>query len=958
MRNRRSLFRKVAAKVLAGALAGVLALSIFSSGTNLSAVEAEEAEEEASFVLDGNTDDWKDIVDILEEPEGVFDRVAAYCDEETFNIMFAVNDLSKWCYFQIYLDIDNDPSTGYDTDGGGYEFLVENGFLYVSYAGEWPGTEVDYIDFGQSEDGSVIEVAVPYELISPKTEEIGFHIVLLNDSWESIYKYTEEDEVIAQPKEKVTIVSDEPYISDFELNQEETLALTEASMQDGVIATFSAKGGDSRDYKYTFVTSEKNGPDNKAFKLDGNKLITNKKLLAPGEYTVNVKVKSGVRSEIKSFKVEVKDPAPGSITDDIFTGDMGEWFVVDNAEAKDASENYTLVAASSQDKLFAMVSSLNKDLNTRTSFVLDTDNKKGFKYLGLEGADFVVRQQKLYPVIADNKLGAAIITVDEDYYPDYATVSVYLEDIGNPKNVGVHAFALNRAVSIPETGYLTTKDAFEMTYEEGFAYPKAGFDAFANPGTGWACWTTIGEEGAKKIAFDYDLAYLPLTWSNLELSKGTFDWENVEKEYHISFWEENDVNFIIRFVIDTPEPLTGSRKDETYGEFVDKAFIEKNNLLDDGKVTEDTVKKLVATGNYRMDIPAWLFAELCNDVVSEKIENAGTFYNWPDFDVLGGAGFSPNYYSESFIKYHAACIKAIAGEFDGSAAYIEMGSLGHWGEMHTWPTEESFEEYDFGSGEWPDDETVAKYAKAYTDNFKKTKVGIRSSYDFSIENKFGMFNDVFGQEEGTEDFLVDCSKAPDFWKSNYSGGEFASGDVLAWTHNDTIMRSISYLRDSHTSWLGPCSPCDIEKGSKEASSYRGNIEYLQKLMGYRLRVSKVNAYDTAKAGSRLNLDLTFVNDGIAPSYNDYQVEVFVLPENAESIEDNLGTATADFAASKIMPGDKANVKVPVTIGAKAEGKVKVAVAVIDKGTKKPVMNLGMANKIFDKVYELYTIEIE
>ena len=66
----------------------------------------------------------------------------------------------------------------------------------------------------------------------------------------------------------------------------------------------------------------------------------------------------------------------------------------------------------------------------------------------------------------------------------------------------------------------------------------------------------------------------------------------------------------------------------------------------------------------------------------------------------------------------------------------------------------------------------------------------------------------------------------------------------------------------------------------------------------------------------------------------------------------------DFAAAKIMPGEKANVKVPVTIGAKAEGKVKVAVAVIDKGTKKPVMNLGMANKIFDKVYELYTIEIE
>ncbi len=950
MQMLRNMFRKTVTKTLAVVLTGVMVLAGLSHVMEERTVFAEE------MTADGKVEEWKDIVDILEEPDGAFDRVAAYCDNDSFDILFVLNEISKWCYFQVYLDVDNNPATGYSTDGGGYEFLLENGFLYVSYAGEWPGTEVDYFGYGASDDGSTYEVSVPYSAINPTSDKIGFQIVLLNDSWESVFKFPDEGSNIAEQKDKVTIVSDQPYISDFELKQDEVKALSPAAMQDGVIAKFSAKGGDGKDYKYSFVTSTKNGPDNKAFKLDGNKLITDKKLLSPGEYKVNIKVKSGVRSEIRSFTVKVSAPDPGSITEDIFTGDLGEWFVVDHTEDADQSGAYQLVSACSQDRFYAMISSANNDLDTRTSLVLDTDASKGFKYLGLDGADYALRQQKLYPVIADNKLGAPVVSVNEDYYTDHVTVSFYLSDIGNPAKVGVHAFALNRNVTIPSAGYAVTKDAFSMSYEKGYVYPKAGFDAFSNPGTGWACWSTISKENAENIAFDYSLAYLPITWANLETSKGKFDWENVEKEYHISYWEGRNINFIIRFVIDTPEPLTGSKKNETYGVKVDKDFINAN-LSDNGKVTEQTVNKLIAGGNYRLDIPEWLLVELCNDVLSGKIKDAGTFYNWPDADVLGGAGFSPNYDAPSLITYHAACMKAIAEKFDGSAAYIEMGSLGHWGEMHTWPEAESFDEYDFGSGDWPDDATIEKYAKAYTDSFKKTKVGIRSSYGFSRKNNFGMFNDVFGQPEGTESFLVDISKAPDFWKTNYSGGEFASGNVLEWVHNSNIMRTISYLRDSHTSWLGPCSPCDIIKGTAAYSISKGNIDYLQTIMGYRFRVSKFKDVTEAKKGNKITVDLTFVNEGLTPAYNDYTIAVALIPEGSSSLSDNAGLGTASFTSTKLMPGSSMNVSVPVTVDSKASGKYILVVAVVDKDNN-PVMNLGMAEKQGEKVYKLCTVEVK
>ncbi len=962
MHKQRNLFRNSVARIMAYVLSGIMLMSVFSCGTETRSVRAEDEVFAAEDYIDG----WKDIVDILEEPESAFDRIAAYCDEDSVDFLFVVNDLSKWCYFQIYMDMDDNRATGYDNDGGGYEFLLENGFLYLSEGGGWPGTEVDYVGYAISEDQSTYIVSVPYSLMKPVADKqgyklanrCGFLVCLLNDSWETVYKYIGGTEVYAEPKAKITIVSDEPYISDFNLSLDKTIALTAPTMQGGVIGSLNAKGGDGKEYRYSFVTSTQNGPDNKYFKLDGNRLVTNKKLLEPREYKVNLKVKSGVRSETKSFSFRVEDPAPGSITEDIFTGDLGEWFVVDHAKAQDKSGEYALVAACSQKKLYAMLTSAKNDLDTRTAFVLDTDPKAGFRYFGLKGADYVVREQKLFPVIGNDKLGAPVISVNEDYYANHVTLSVYLEDIGNPKNVGVRAFALKREVSVPAKGFLKTGKAFAMSYDKDYVYPKAGFDAFSNPGMGWVCWAEVGEAGAEKMTYDYDLAYLQITWADLETSKGLFNWENVNNKYHISYWEDNDVNFVIRFIMDNPEELTGFRRNDTYAETVDKAFINKNFVDSTGTVSVEKINSLIAAGNYRMDIPAWLLAELCEDVLTGKAANAGTFYNWPSVDVLGGAGFSPNYDSERLIGYHAACIESIAKKFDGSAAYVEMGSLGHWGEMHTWPEPESFEDCAFGSGDYPTAANEARYAEAYTKYFKKTKVGVRYTRSFSLNGDFGLYNDGFGDEELTESFLIDTMKAGDFWKNNYSGGEFAYGSVVSYVHNDTIMKTLEYLRESHTSWMGPCSPCDIEKGSADASIYRGNIEYLQTQMGYRFRVEKVSRISSAKAGSKKDVKLTIANEGIAPAYSNYSITVALLPAGATGTDKNFGSGSKAFEATKLMPGTSTEITVPVEISGNASGKYTLAVYVTEKSGTTAVMNLGMADKLADKVYGLYDITIK
>lgn len=71
-----------------------------------------------------------------------------------------------------------------------------------------------------------------------------------------------------------------------------------------------------------------------------------------------------------------------------------------------------------------------------------------------------------------------------------------------------------------------------------------------------------------------------------------------------------------------------------------------------------------------MDIPEWLY---------EKSGHAGTWY-----DMELGKGFAPDYNNEQIIQHYIKAIEALGGHLgqDDLISYIELGSLGHWGEWH------------------------------------------------------------------------------------------------------------------------------------------------------------------------------------------------------------------------------------------------------------------------------------
>lgn len=70
-----------------------------------------------------------------------------------------------------------------------------------------------------------------------------------------------------------------------------------------------------------------------------------------------------------------------------------------------------------------------------------------------------------------------------------------------------------------------------------------------------------------------------------------------------------------------------------------------------------------------MDIPDWLYAQTGD----------GSWYS-TDY----GKGYSPDYNNATFRAAHRRVLAALGEHFgtDGFVTYVELGSLGHWGEWH------------------------------------------------------------------------------------------------------------------------------------------------------------------------------------------------------------------------------------------------------------------------------------
>ena len=325
--------------------------------------------------------------------------------------------------------------------------------------------------------------------------------------------------------------------------------------------------------------------------------------------------------------------------------------------------------------------------------------------------------------------------------------------------------------------------------------------AFSNAQIGYAPLIDTAEAG------DATLRYLELTWREIEPEEGVYAWEAISEKYGFASLREQGIHLVLRFVCDVPGQET------------------------------------------HLDIPDWLYAQTKDG-------------SWYDTDY--GKGYSPNYANVVFRAAHHRVLYALA-EFlgtDGFVSYVELGSLGHWGEWHVKSGE--------GLVPLPEEAVRDRYMALYREAFPAAKLLVRRPFRGAAGQGFGLYNDMTGHAGDTAEWLgwienggwyegdpAGLSPMPDAWQTAPIGGELTSRIPMEQLLETGLDQTLSLVKGSHMSFLGP---------KTADAAYRTGYDAVLSALGYRLRVTEA-AWRRVPGG--MELTVTLANEGSAPFYWDW-----------------------------------------------------------------------------------------
>ncbi len=390
---------------------------------------------------------------------------------------------------------------------------------------------------------------------------------------------------------------------------------------------------------------------------------------------------------------------------------------------------------------------------------------------------------------------------------------------------------------------------------------------------------------------DNTLVYVDVTWRELEPEQGKYDFTAISEENHLERWRSEGKHVVFRFMCDVPS-------DEEH-----------------------------------MDIPDWLY-ELTGD---------GAFY-----DMEYGKGYSPDYSNETLIACHKKAIQALGEAYgqDTFFCYIELGSVGHWGEWHV--------KYDEGIKRIPSEEICMQYITPYLKAFPNAKLLMRRPFSAVSAYGLGVYNDMAGEPEATAAWLswiadggtyeeaestLLLQACPNVWEKAPVGGEFTSSIPMEEILAGEQERTLSLLEQSHMTFIGPMCPI----ACKEELKYPEETRTVLSRLGY--------CYDIPNAKLRYNAlakhaSITFAleNSGVAPMYFDWNVCLYLLEKNG-TVRERFET---DLRLSEIAQGEleKTTVKVNLSEWMKENENSfpSFAVGIENPDTGKPAVALDMKTK--------------
>jgi len=413
-----------------------------------------------------------------------------------------------------------------------------------------------------------------------------------------------------------------------------------------------------------------------------------------------------------------------------------------------------------------------------------------------------------------------------------------------------------------------------------------------------------------------DHLYLRLAWSYLEPQDGKFDWHRIDS-------------------------IVGKYVPQGYG--ISFRITSKETGRYPGSVNQEFDGVQYAT-------PYWVRKAGAAGVVAE---NNGIRSWTPDWD--------DPVYLEKLDNFY----KAFAAKFDGQpyVRYIDVGSIGEWGEGHT----------HFSTRVPPAKEEVIANINVFLKNIKKTKIVVtddlvyygkpeaiqKEILDYCLKNGITLRDDsplvAWYLKNNLDTWSV---SHPHFYDPAYLKGPV----IFELEHYSAVKRDSNWLGKNGADTLkeaGYPAAFIMKKAIEtEHSTYIGYHGYcedwladnpeltvqLANLCGYWYFPVNLQVSRNVVPGKN-QISISWLNKGVAPAYNEYDI-VFRLTDKKGRIVDLLPGSSGNTAWQPgIIQNELYEVEIPSTL---AEGKYHLGFKLVSKDTQnRRDIDLGLRKSLFD-----------
>ncbi len=295
-----------------------------------------------------------------------------------------------------------------------------------------------------------------------------------------------------------------------------------------------------------------------------------------------------------------------------------------------------------------------------------------------------------------------------------------------------------------------------------------------------------------------------------------------------------------------------------------------------------------------------------------------------------GGGKSPDYDDPRLVAGLERLIAALGKRYDKDprVAFVTLGTLGFWGEWHTYPHTDWF------ANASTQQRIVSAYHHAFPD---KILMGRYAGDVLGQQPWLGYHDDLIPADTlGPEDwkFLPKMRQSgrTENWKVAVIGGEMEPGAADRWMGRDYPV-TMTAINEAHMSWIGPYNPALAPNSS---SVFLANSQAMVRRMGYQfaLRDLHYSLQPIQNHKRRLSLTIHGENEGVAPFYYPWPIHL-VLMNAAHQVVAEVPT-NADIR--RWLPGHftlTAEIAVPA-----GSGPYSLGLGVVDPMTKHPAVKFA------------------